>query len=178
VRDRNFAGADALRCRLRPPLRLRSFNEELAMTNADTPSGDAADATSREGGKSEERMDSPAPAGTNWSAWDSWRDSRNAAGTSVCSGLSRCPAVPRPPGSSWSGPGGHKPGLLVQCPKTAPMDDLKGTGKSLRARHLMVIWCWGGGRWDRVAQNRAATSSPTPRAACRNLLALSVRVHA
>ena len=91
------------------------------MTNADTPSGDAADATRREG-------------------------------------------------------------LLVQCPKAAPMDNLKGTGKSLRARHLMaivpLIWCWGGGRWDSVAQNRAATSSPTPRAVCRNLLALSVQVHA
>ena len=47
----------AQRCRLRPPLRLRSFNEELATSTADTPSGSAADATRPTGRKSEERME-------------------------------------------------------------------------------------------------------------------------
>ncbi len=71
------------------------------MTTADTLSGRVAHATRPEGGKSEERMESyiridarslcpapPTPAGTNWSAWDNWRDSLEAviAGDTVFSG--------------------------------------------------------------------------------------------
>ena len=71
------------------------------MTTADTLSGRVAHATRPEGGKSEEGMESyiridarslcpapPTPAGTNWSAWDNWRDSLEAviAGDTVFSG--------------------------------------------------------------------------------------------